>query len=288
MRESRRILRASEVFGKTKSGAPTGQHSDEEGGFGTDGSQTRSKIHLLTLDGPDPSSKLDGHEDDDKKNAQDEKNRIIDNILEPKKVHKYYPPKKLKNPFEDAMLEQEELLQRRKEAQLKYSEISKNRYKQDQNEPLKYCVRPGNNSNIITRVLEESGRTNAFYDGDENLLFPGWEPADDQHDSLFNFKWKPTSCGIKYDLISKHGLKQLVNHVRNHQELTTKDRLFLNMRQHYESQKLQNVYDVVPLTIVLDYMKDNVSENVQNFLQVHKIIDKVIVKSEKNKTDLVQ
>ena len=62
------------------------------------------------------------------------------------------------------------------------------------------------------------------------------------------------------------------------------------MRQHYESQKLQNVYDVVPLTIVLDYMKDNVSENVQNFLQVHKIIDKVITKSEKNnkETDLAQ
>ena len=84
----------------------------------------------MTLDGPDPSA-LGVHEDDDKKKLQDEKNRIIDNILEPKKVHKYYPPRKLKNPFEDAMLEQERLLQTRKEAQQKYSEISKNRYKQD-------------------------------------------------------------------------------------------------------------------------------------------------------------
>lgn len=110
-------MRASELFGKNKSGAVTHFQSDEEFDYNTDQSQSQSKIHLVTLDGPDPQSKLDGQkEDEDKKKAQDEKNRIIENILEPKKVHKYYPPKKLKNPFEDAMQEQEELLQRRKEA----------------------------------------------------------------------------------------------------------------------------------------------------------------------------
>lgn len=90
---------------KTKSGVATNFQSEDEADYGTDQSHSRSKIHLVTLDGPDPASKLDDHEDDDKKKAQDEKNRIIDNILEPKKVHKYYPPKKLKNPFEDAMIE---------------------------------------------------------------------------------------------------------------------------------------------------------------------------------------
>ena len=39
------------------------------------------------------------------------------------------------------------------------------------------------------------------------MIHPGWEAADDHYDSLFNFKWKPTSGGIKFDLISKHGLK---------------------------------------------------------------------------------
>ena len=115
---------------------------------------------------------------------------------------------------------------------IKYSNISKNRYKQDEKEPYKYVIRSGNNSKLITRVLEQSGRLEARYDKTDPdlLLFPGWEPADDYYDSLYHFKWKPTSHGIKYDMISKHGLKQVVNHVRGHGSLTTKDNLFLNLK----------------------------------------------------------
>ena len=43
--------------------------------------------------------------------------------------NKYYPPRRLANPFEDAALEHEKFLQARKETLAKYSEISKNRYK---------------------------------------------------------------------------------------------------------------------------------------------------------------
>ena len=32
------------------------------------------------------------------------------------------------------------------------------------------------------------------------MITPGWEPADDYYDSLYHFKWKPTSGGIKYDM----------------------------------------------------------------------------------------
>ena len=111
--------------------------------------------------------------------------------------------------------------------------------------------------------------------------FPGWEPADDHFDSLYNFKWKPTSHGIKYDLISKHGLKQLVNHVNGHWHLTTKDALFLNMKAYYESQKLGNIYDKVPLTIVVDYLKEDVGDRMEQFLNTFKLI-------EKNKTETVE
>ena len=114
--------------------------------------------------------------------------------------------------------------------------------------------------------MEVSGRIEAKYDKSDgdSVIHPGWEPADDHYDSLFNFKWKPTSNGIKWDSISKHGLKQLVNHVRGHGSLTTKDNLFLNMKSYYESQKI-NIYDVTPLTIVLDYLQDNVGEKVEQF-----------------------
>lgn len=49
------------------------------------------------------------------------------------KKPRYFPPKKLPNPFESAAQEQEKFLQARKEALAKYSELSKNRFKQDEN-----------------------------------------------------------------------------------------------------------------------------------------------------------
>lgn len=57
--------------------------------------------------------------------------------------------------------------------------------------------------------MEQSGRVEPRYDKGESelIVFPGWEAADDYYDSLYHFKWKPTSNGIKYDMISKHGLK---------------------------------------------------------------------------------
>ena len=81
-------------------------------------------------------------------------------------------------------------------------------------------------------MLEQSGRLEARYDKTDPdlMLHPGWEPADDYYDSLYHFKWKPTSHGIKYDMISKHGLRQVVNHVKGHGSLTTKDNLFLNLK----------------------------------------------------------
>ena len=88
----------------------------------------------------------------------------------------------------------------------------------------------------------------------DSIQFPGWESSDDQFDSLFNFKWKPVSQGINFELISKHGIKQMVNHIEGHQNLTTKDGLYSNMRHHFESKGLeQNIYDILPLTFVIDY-----------------------------------
>lgn len=125
--------------------------------------------------------------------------------------------------------------------------------------------------------MEQSGRVEARFDKNDSdlMLFPGWEPADDYYDSLYHFKWKPTSGGIKYDMISKHGLKQVVNHVRGHGTLTTKDNLFLNLKQFYETQKL-NIFETVPITIVLDYLKDDIGTKVEQFQSVLNIIEKNI------------
>lgn len=67
----------------------------------------------------------------------------------------------------------------------------------------------------------------------------------------------------------------MVNHVKGHYQLTTKDNLFLNIKSFFESQK-QNVFDIVPLTIVIDYLKDDVGEKMEMFMNLHKIIEKNI------------
>lgn len=55
--------------------------------------------------------------------------------------------------------------------------------------------------------------------------------------------------------------------------MTTKDNLFLNMKSYYETQKL-NIYEVMPLTIVLNYLKDDIGDRVETFLNIFKVIDR--------------
>lgn len=57
--------------------------------------------------------------------------------------------------------------------------------------------------------------------------------------------------------------------------MTTKDNLFLNMKSYYESQKL-NIFDVVPITLVLDYLKDDIGIRVEQFQQILNILEKNI------------
>ena len=61
--------------------------------------------------------------------------------------------------------------------------------------------------------------------------------------------------------------------MKGHSNLTTKDSLFINLKSFYESQR-QSIYEYVPLTIVLDYLKDDIGDRVEQFSQILKIIDK--------------
>ena len=47
--------------------------------------------------------------------------------------------------------------------------------------PFKYVIRPGNNSQLVQKVFEESDRFEPRTDPKNNdiKVFPGWEPADD-------------------------------------------------------------------------------------------------------------
>lgn len=45
------------------------------------------------------------------------------------------------------------------------------------------------------------------------------------------------------------------------------------MKSYYETQKL-NIYEVMPLTIVLNYLKDDIGDRVETFLNIFKVIDR--------------
>jgi hypothetical protein len=127
---------------------------------------------------------------------------------EPKKI-KEFVPRYMPNPFQEAEKTYKEYLHQKLKAKQKYSDISKNRYKQDEWTKIKFCIRPGNNSQLITKVFEYSGRTNPVVDSNdhETFLFPGWELQEDIFDDFFNFKWKPTSHGINYKSLGNYGVK---------------------------------------------------------------------------------
>jgi hypothetical protein len=94
----------------------------------------------------------------------------------------------------------------------------------------------GNNGALIKRVL--AVRTN-------------WASME-KGQSLFSFKWCPVSDNINFDMIGKHGQRNLVNHFENHKVLTAKDLLFINMKKACEILR-EDVFEYLPLTYVIDF-----------------------------------
>mmetsp|Transcript_29337 Transcript_29337/g.44198 ORF Transcript_29337/g.44198 Transcript_29337/m.44198 type:complete len:246 (-) Transcript_29337:477-1214(-) len=50
----------------------------------------------------------------------------------------------------------------------------------------------------------------------------------------------------------------------------------MNLKSYYESQKINIFETAVPLTIVVDYLKDDVSDKMEQFLSINKCIEKYI------------
>lgn len=70
--------------------------------------------------------------DDSGEKGEDETKGDGEEVKEEPKKPRYFPPRRIPNPFEKAAQEQEQFLQARKDALAKYSNISKNRFKQDE------------------------------------------------------------------------------------------------------------------------------------------------------------
>ena len=76
--------------------------------------------------------------------------------------------------------------------------------------------------------------------------------------------WRPVSQSIKYDLVQ--GNKQVVNHYEFHREISTKDKLLLNLQAYCLENKL-NLYDIIPPTFLLDFGSEDIEKDISTFLR---------------------
>ena len=120
------------------------------------------------------------------------------------------------------------------------------------NQKYKFAICSGNNSNIIRRCMK--------------LREERWEETN-SFDKLYNFKWQPFSRGIKFESVNSFGIRQLVNHLPNHQLLTTKHQLFESMAVWCEQKRL-NVFDFVPVTFTLQMDNQYCCQELDKFLSV--------------------
>jgi uncharacterized protein YfaT (DUF1175 family) len=67
-----------------------------------------------------------------------------------------------------------------------------------------------------------------------------------------------------------------VNHIEGHESITTKDQLFINLKAYCEKTTPLNVFELVPLTFILDFKSEQIYEQFDTFRSVHKMIDQNI------------
>ena len=104
-----------------------------------------------------------------------------------------------------------------------------------------------------------------------------WKEIDDLSYKNFNFKWQQTTRGINYSLLSSaKNKKQMVNHFEFLGVISNKANLFINMMQYAES-KNQNVFKFVPFTVLFDYNKLNIFNELTAFEYLFKNINDYII-----------
>jgi Tubulin-tyrosine ligase family len=116
----------------------------------------------------------------------------------------------------------------------------------------------GNNSDLVKRCLEDRN-------GD-------WQEISSKN-TLFNFKWSPFSKGIRFDYLTGHGMKKMVNHFEFHDQISEKDNLFINMQRLCENQR-KNVFSTLPVTFSVDLSSKLASDELERFQAYFNILEK--------------
>ena len=118
-----------------------------------------------------------------------------------------------------------------------------------------FSISEGNNSQLIRKCFTH--RLN-------------WKEINDPYIKV-HYKWQPTSQGIRFELLSRHSHKQMVNHFEGHKEITTKNGLLRNLIGYCELNKL-NAFDYTPLTFALGLDSASFASDLEKFRNCFSII----------------
>lgn len=87
--------------------------------------------------------------------------------------------------------------------------------------------------------------------------------------NIFNFKWHQNNRSYQYEKLNLNSnFKQLVNHFEYHKEISSKTGLIKNLAYYCEQNKM-NLFDLTPITFIIDLNKDDSESTLQNFINFY-------------------
>ncbi|CAD8201393.1 unnamed protein product [Paramecium octaurelia] len=115
-----------------------------------------------------------------------------------------------------------------------------------------YLLGGGNNHELIKRIMDTRRE---------------WHQC--KSTTRVHFRWQQSNIGYKYYKMNAYNPhRSLVNHFEFHQEISNKKNLLLNMTAFCESIH-RNVFDILPLTFVIDFNDSQIESQLVAFLNYY-------------------
>ena len=129
-----------------------------------------------------------------------------------------------------------------------------------------YLVMQGNNHQLVEKIL---------------LTRPNWEKIKNKNNLIScNLIWTECSQQLNFSLHGEASLSQLINHFECHNEISNKKNLFINLLRYCEYNNI-DLFSFFPLTISLDFRKDYLDEQIENFKKLFNEISSLIENKDK-------
>ena len=117
-----------------------------------------------------------------------------------------------------------------------------------------YLILPGNNSALVEKCL---------------LTRPCWRKIKNNNNTIkCNFIWTEISQEINFPSHNDASLAQIVNHFENHNEISNKKNLFINLLKYCVYNQI-DLFSFYPLTIILSFNKEYFNDQIELFKQIY-------------------